>query len=176
MGCSATGLSVLLHAFLSFGSQRVPALMGVMHLRASGQQYEPSSEIPCAGHGDLQDAPGFTQSLVSGQHTSPASQLLVSFAHVRFEGVRHFFASGQQYSEAWQTLAPFLHSFSTNTRPSIVQSASGSRRCKSFSIARTHSVPEVWHRHLRANHRQVGREERMAAAQQVGLGGVLGHM
>ena len=85
--------SPLLQESLFVGSQNTPGFVGVRQCSASGQQY--SSLL---SHVDLQATPlGFTQIFVSGQQTSPLEHVVGSEAHERFVGVRHCFASGQQY-------------------------------------------------------------------------------
>jgi len=93
---------------------------GSRHFLASGQQYS-DVEITLAGvvvvsigevvvvvvaggisQGDSHALPGFTQSCVTGQHTGceVPSQTVLFVAHDIVDGVKHFFASGQQYSVA----------------------------------------------------------------------------
>ena len=82
--------------------QKVPGLTGVRQCFASGQQYSVS-----AAQGDVQAAPGVTQTLVSGQHTSPVPHAASpSEAQLVFVGVRQCLASGQQYSVYLQTVPP----------------------------------------------------------------------
>jgi len=78
--------------------QKTPGLVGLRHFFASGQQY-----VPLSAHGVLQGLPGITQILVSGQHTWPFPHAFLSSLQEVLVGVRHAFASGQQYSEDLQT-------------------------------------------------------------------------
>ena len=80
--------------------QKTPGLVGLRQALASGQQYVPES-----AQGVWQSAPGLTQILVSGQHTSPSPHAVASALQLVLVGVRHFLASGQQYSVALHVLA-----------------------------------------------------------------------
>tara|TARA_A100001015_G_scaffold284982_1_gene352039 strand:+ start:277 stop:531 length:255 start_codon:yes stop_codon:yes gene_type:complete len=75
------------------GSQNTPGLVGVRQCNASGQQYSSSlSQV------DLQSTPeGSTQIFVKGQQTSPFEHASGPDAQEWLVGVKHCFASGQQY-------------------------------------------------------------------------------
>lgn len=73
-----------------------PGLAGVRHFLAAGQQYE-------SAQGETQSAPGVTQILVNGQQTWPVPHAVALVAQLVAVGVKHFFASGQQYSLDLQT-------------------------------------------------------------------------
>ena len=75
--------------------QKTPGLTGLRQCFASGQQNDPASHV------DLHGAPAATQIFVSGQQTGNAepSHIVAFLAHDTLDGVKHCFASGQQYSE-----------------------------------------------------------------------------
>ena len=79
--------------------QKTPGLVGLRHLSASGQQYSSASQTD----GGVQSAPGSTQIFVRGQHTCVPVHAVASFSQLTLVGVKHFLASGQQYSVALQT-------------------------------------------------------------------------
>merc|ERR1719199_1014144 len=87
--------SLLPLQIVAFFAQEV--LDGVRQCFASGQQYS-----LVLLQGDVQLSPALTQSAVTGQHMGkpvlPLQAVLLLGSHCSVEGVRHFFASGQQYS------------------------------------------------------------------------------
>ena len=63
--------------------QNLPGLTGVRQCLASGQQYS------VAAHGEVHGAPGVTQTLVSGQHTSPVPQACAEQSGAEQSGASH---------------------------------------------------------------------------------------
>ena len=88
------------------------------------QTMDPEEEMSCSLDGSTKEgtpgshlSPGLTQRFVSGQHTSPFSQLSAPLQRTPgFVGVRHASASGQQYEPlsahgVSHALPTFTHSF-----------------------------------------------------------------
>ena len=59
--------------------------------------------LPATWHVVLHGTPGFTHSLVTGQHTSPDAHALASFRQLVLVAVRQCLASGQQNCVSLQT-------------------------------------------------------------------------